>query len=72
MLLFVLAGTPLVAYLWETLNRALAGRIEGRRLLLAIPVLLALAWLLRVLRRTVWQWEGERAAAAAGAGGHPR
>ncbi len=48
--LFVV-GTPIVAYLWETLNHLLAGHVEPRRLLLAIPVAVLFILLLRVVSR---------------------
>jgi hypothetical protein len=57
---FVLAGTPLVAYLWETLNRLLAGHAVAGRIALAVPVALLLAGLLALLARTVRRWEGRR------------
>ncbi|HEX6132451.1 MAG TPA: hypothetical protein VFZ24_00625 [Longimicrobiales bacterium] len=56
--LFVLLGTPLVAYLWETLNRLFAGIIEPVRLLIAIPALAVFYVLLRFMARTVRAWDG--------------
>jgi Na+-driven multidrug efflux pump len=61
---FVLVGTPLVAYLWDALNRLMAGHVHGRRLAIAAVAGLLFAALLRLLMRAVWQWEG------AGAGAH--
>lgn len=60
--LFTLLGFPLVAYLWETLNRLLSGEVEGVRLLVTLPVLLLFLALLRWQARAVRRWEGERAA----------
>ncbi|HEY7636950.1 MAG TPA: hypothetical protein VH763_15480 [Gemmatimonadales bacterium] len=54
---FVLVGTPLVAYVWETLNRLLAGHFEGRQFAVAVLGALLLAALLRFLARTLWRWE---------------
>ena len=51
MALYVIAGMPLVAYLWETLNDVLALRFEPIRLLIAVPVVLLLVLLLRLLSR---------------------
>lgn len=59
--LFVLLGTPLVAYLWETLNRLFAGIIEPVRLLIAIPALAVFYVLLRFMARTVRAWDAGRA-----------
>lgn len=58
--LFVLAGFPLVAYLWESLNQLMAGEVQPRRLLLSIPVILLLTGLLLLLARVVGRWEAER------------
>lgn len=59
-MLFVLAGIPLIAYLWETANRVFAGRIEVVRLLIAAAALIALLFVLRILARVVERWEGAR------------
>ncbi|HEX6308046.1 MAG TPA: hypothetical protein VFZ69_07655 [Longimicrobiales bacterium] len=59
--LFVLLGTPLVAYIWETLNRLFAGILEPVRLLIAIPALALFYLLLRFMARTVHAWETARA-----------
>jgi hypothetical protein len=56
-LAFVLAGTPLVAYLWEALNRLMAGHFEGRQVAIALVSTILLAALLRLLARSLWQWE---------------
>jgi hypothetical protein len=68
--LFVLAGIPLVAYLWETLNQVMAGEVYPTRLLLSLPVLLLLAGLFVLLARAVGRWEAERAERAHAAEGH--
>ncbi len=56
--LFVIAGAPFVAYLWETMNELLAMEVSGRRLVISIPMLLGLAVVLSVLARTVRRWTG--------------
>lgn len=57
-----LLGIPLLAYIWETLNKVVAGDFSSVRLIVAIPVLLAFLLLLRVVAREVWRIEGERRA----------
>ena len=51
--LLVAAGTPLLAYIWETLNQLLAGHVSGRRLLITVPLAALLAALLVVAARTL-------------------
>ncbi len=58
--LFVLAGFPLVAYLWETLNQLMGGEVRPARLALTVPVVLVFAALLALLSRAVRGWEAER------------
>lgn len=58
-LLLVLVGGPLVAYLWETLNRLMAGFVEPVRLLIALPVLVLFALLLRFVARLVERWHAQ-------------
>jgi hypothetical protein len=58
--LFVLVGVPLVAYLWETLNRLFAGQFEPLRLGIALVAAVAFFLLLKFLARTLTGWEGER------------
>lgn len=57
-----LLGIPLLAYIWETLNKVVAGDFSSVRLVVAIPVLLAFLLLLRVLAREVWRIEETRQA----------
>lgn len=47
----ILAGIPLLAYIWGTLNELLAGHVDGRRILLTLPLGLALLALLFVAGR---------------------
>lgn len=49
--LFTLLGIPLVAYLWETLNRVMAGYFDPVRIGISIPVLLLFFVLLRFMAR---------------------
>ena len=62
MALFVLAGVPLVAYLWETLNHLLALEADPVRLLIAVPVLLVLLGLLALMARLLRRWAGPESA----------
>lgn len=55
--LFVALGFPLVWYLWEVLNQVLSGVFDGARLLIAVPVALALAALLVQVSRSVQRWD---------------
>lgn len=58
--LFVVVGTPLVAYLWETVNLLLSGNVVATRLLLSIPLLLLFLGMLVLLARTVGRIEAAR------------
>jgi ABC-type proline/glycine betaine transport system permease subunit len=58
-LMLVLVGGVLVAYLWETLNRLATGFVEPVRLLIAIPVLAIFALLLRYIARLVTRWDSQ-------------
>lgn len=46
-----IAGVPLVAFLWETLNVLLAGHVDARRLAASAPVLVLFIALLALLGR---------------------
>jgi hypothetical protein len=65
MAVFILLGTPLVAYIWETLNLLVAGHVDLVRLVILVPAVALLAGLLVLLSRTVANWESERTDAAA-------
>jgi Na+/melibiose symporter-like transporter len=54
--LFVLLGSPLVGFLWETLNQVLAGRFEPLMLLGFLPAALLFWLLLRSMARAVESW----------------
>jgi hypothetical protein len=60
MALFVIVGSPLVAYVWETLNLLVAGRADAGRLLITLPIAALLAGVLMLLARAISRWEGER------------
>lgn len=58
--LFVIVGVPLVAVIWDTLNRLFAGHVEWNWLGASV-VAAGLLWvLLKVLARTVTRWEARR------------
>lgn len=46
MFALVLVGAPMAGYLWETLHQLLALQIDGRRILISLPVAALLAGLL--------------------------
>lgn len=58
----VLIGTPLVAILWETLNELLAGEVRTSHVALAIPAAILVAFLARVLARSVARLDPRTAA----------
>lgn len=62
--LVTLLGVPLLAYVWETLNRLIAGHVEWGRLLISLPLAILLIGLWKFLGRRIESWEGERTAAA--------
>jgi hypothetical protein len=53
--LFALIGIPMVAYLWEVLNRIMAGHFDPVRIGIAIPVFLVWLLLLRFMARHLQQ-----------------
>lgn len=57
MALFVAVGTPLVWYIWSSMNDVLTGRWDGGRLLRTLPVLLAFLLLLFLLAKSVRRWD---------------
>ncbi|GEM_PF-2008987 len=50
---FAAVGTPMVAYLWETLNQLMALHVDPVRLALSVPVLIVFIGLLILLARAV-------------------
>ena len=59
-LLLVLLGAPLVAWLWDTLNHLLSGIVEPTRLLIAVPVAFVFFLMLRWLGRIIEGWADTR------------
>lgn len=58
LLLLVLSGVPLVAYLWETVNQLLTLRVDPTRVMISVPV----AGVLYLLWRVVGVWARSEAA----------
>jgi hypothetical protein len=56
-LVVAVAGTPLVAWIWESLNELLSGHVEPVRLLLTVPALVLLYALLRWLAKRLERFE---------------
>ena len=54
---FMVMGIPLVAFVWEMLNQLFAGREVIRHLLLAIPGILLLIFLSRLMSRAIQNWD---------------
>jgi hypothetical protein len=50
--LLALLGTPLVAFIWETLNRVMAGWFDPVRIALSVPALIILYYVLRYVGHT--------------------
>jgi hypothetical protein len=59
--LFVLLGIPLVALVWDALNRLVAGEVHGGRLLAGLVALVLWLVLLRALARRLTDWHGREA-----------
>jgi hypothetical protein len=53
--LYTVLGIPLVAFLWETLNRVMAGYFDPVRIGLSIPVLILFMVLLRFTARAAYR-----------------
>ena len=58
---FVLVGTPLVAYLWETTNVLMSGQIRPLQLGIAVVLLPIFLVVLRALANRIHAVEGRRA-----------
>jgi len=56
---FVLLGTPLVAFIWATINQVLELHFDGLRLLLTLPAIVLLVALLAWIGRAAGRWLGE-------------
>lgn len=59
-LLLVVVGTPLVAYVWATLNDLLSGHFHARQVLFTIPALVLLVLLLTVIARVVRRFDAQQ------------
>lgn len=59
-LALAVVGGLLIAYLWETMNRLMAGHFDGRRLLISVPAAIILVIQLRYVARTIERWHSER------------
>ncbi|MGD2069971.1 MAG: hypothetical protein PVI57_14965 [Gemmatimonadota bacterium] len=57
MALLVVVGAPMVWYLWEVLTQLLAGTLDARSLLIAVPVLVVFLAFLWFVSRTVQNWD---------------
>ena len=55
--LFVILGTPLVAFLWETLNALLTGHFDALQIAISVPVLALFYGLLLILARFIEKWD---------------
>ncbi len=58
LLLTALAAAPL-AYVWETLNRLFAGRVEPGRLAWSVPALAVLIAILMLIARAARRWTAQ-------------
>ncbi len=56
MVVIVVGGIPIVAYLWETLNQLLSLHVQPTRLWISLPLLVVLGVWLRWLSRRVQHW----------------
>lgn len=54
---FVVIGTPLVYVIWKVINDLLTGHLVTGRLLLAVPALVLLVIVLRVLANAIRRWD---------------
>lgn len=59
-LLLVVAGGPLVAWIWATLNDLLAGHFHAMQVVIAIPAAILLWLLLRYMARLIERWGEQR------------
>jgi len=51
--LFTVIGAPMVAFLWETLNRVMAGHFDPIRIGISVPLLVVFYFVLRWMGRVV-------------------
>jgi len=57
-LLLTAVAVPVLAYVWETLNRLLSGIIEFERIAWTLPALVLLIAILKLLGRAARAWTG--------------
>jgi hypothetical protein len=55
--LFVVIGTPLVYLIWKVVNDILTGHVVTTRLVLAVPALVVLWLVLRLMARSIRRWD---------------
>lgn len=67
----ILSGIPLLAYIWGTLNELLAGHVDGRRILITLPLGLALVAVLFVAGRLLTRVTATAAPPAPGTSREP-
>ena len=58
MLLLTAIAAPVLAYVWETLNRLLSGIVEPVRIAWTVPAVVLLIVILTLLRRAARAWTG--------------
>ncbi|HET6700634.1 MAG TPA: hypothetical protein VFH14_02460 [Gemmatimonadaceae bacterium] len=58
--LFVIVGVPLVAVIWDTLNRLFAGQVDWTWIGAAVVAAVLLGVLLKILARTLGRWQARR------------
>ncbi|MEM8532327.1 MAG: hypothetical protein AAGF95_15895 [Chloroflexota bacterium] len=56
MVLFVIIGTPMVAYLWEIINKVLALSATPTQILFGIPVLILFVGFVAILTSRIRKW----------------
>ncbi|NOK62255.1 MAG: hypothetical protein GFH27_549327n85 [Chloroflexi bacterium AL-W] len=56
MVLFVVLGTPMVAYLWEIVNKMLSFSATPTQMLLGLPVLIVFIAFVTILTSRIRKW----------------
>ncbi len=56
MVVFVVIGLPMVAYLWETINQILALELDPVRIAVSVPLLAIFLGFLAVIGRRINRW----------------
>ncbi len=60
MAVVVLVGLPMVAYLWETINRLLALEFDPVRIAVSVPLAAVLVGFLTLVGRRLSTWQAEQ------------